>query len=82
LYQFQVRINDIDTAELKNTNGNIKKMSLLARDKYGRILADAYIDNIHINKWMIDNHLALPYDGGHKEDSNIWNEIYDKYWKN
>ena len=101
VYQFQVRINGIDTAELKGTTDNVKKMSLLAKeklseqilnkivrlenisyDKYGRILADVYINDIHINKWMIDNHLALSYDGGHKQDPIIWNTVYDTYWKN
>jgi endonuclease YncB( thermonuclease family) len=39
-------------------------------EKYGRILADIYLDNIHINKWMIDQNLAIEYDGGKKK---IWN---------
>jgi len=101
VYKFQIRINNIDTAEIKGTSDNIKKMALLAKeklsdlilnkmvifenisyDKYGRILADVYIDNILINKWMIDNHLALSYDGGHKQDSSVWNIMYDTYWKN
>jgi endonuclease YncB( thermonuclease family) len=100
VYQFQVRINGIDSAEIKGTTDNIKKMALLAKeklselilnkivrlenvsyDKYGRILSDVYIDDIHINKWMVDNHLALSYDGGHKDNPNVWDEIYDKYWK-
>jgi endonuclease YncB( thermonuclease family) len=100
VYQFQVRINGIDTAEIKGAVDNIKKMSLLAKeklsnlilnkvvrlenisyDKYGRILSDVYIDNIHINKWMVENHLALSYDGGHKQDSTIWNNIYETHWK-
>jgi micrococcal nuclease len=101
IYQFQIRINGIDTAEIKGTTENIKKMSEIAKnklsnlilnkiillknlsyDKYGRILADIYIDDIHINKWMIDNHLAISYDGGHKQESSIWNNIYETYWKN
>ena len=100
VYQFQVRLNGLDTAELKGTKDKIKKMSILARDKlnelifnkivtfknvsydkYGRILSDVYINEIHINKWMIDNHLALSYDGGHKDDPNVWNNIFDKYWQ-
>jgi endonuclease YncB( thermonuclease family) len=60
----------------------VVKLENISYDKYGRILADIYIDNIHINKWMIDNNLALLYDGGHKQDSTIWNNIYDTYWKN
>ena len=101
VYQFQVRLNGLDTAELKGTKDKVKKMSLIARDKlsgmifnkivtfknlsydkYGRILAEVYVDNIHVNKWMIDNNLALSYDGGHKDDPNIWNDIFDKHWQN
>ena len=101
IYQFQVRINGIDTAEIKNTTNNIKKMALFAKDKlsnlilnkivklenilydkYGRILADVYCDDIHINKWMIENNLALSYDGGHKQEQSLWNNIYETHWKN
>jgi endonuclease YncB( thermonuclease family) len=42
-------------------------------DKYGRILADVYLDNLHINQWMIDKKLAVSYDGGTKISPNSWN---------
>jgi len=35
-------------------------------EKYGRILADVYLDELHLNKWMIDQHFAVEYDGGTK----------------
>jgi endonuclease YncB( thermonuclease family) len=35
-------------------------------EKYGRILADVYLDDIHINKWMVDQKLAVGYNGGKK----------------
>lgn len=35
-------------------------------EKYGRILADVYLDKLHINQWLLDNHYAVPYDGGKK----------------
>ena len=35
-------------------------------EKYGRILADIYLEDIHINKLMIDENLAVKYDGGKK----------------
>lgn len=44
-------------------------------DKYGRLLADLYIDDEHINKWMIDNGYGYPYDGGKKLNSK---EILEK----
>ena len=38
-----------------------------AHEKYGRILADIYIDvpdgKLHINKWLLDKGYAIPYDG-------------------
>ena len=37
-------------------------------DKYGRILADVYLDDLHINKWLIDNKFAVEYDGGKKQE--------------
>lgn len=42
-------------------------------EKYGRLLADVYIDSICINEWMIENDLAVTYDGGKKMD-NLYNE--------
>jgi micrococcal nuclease len=36
-------------------------------DKYGRLLAEIYIDGVSINQWMIDNKYAFEYDGGTKK---------------
>ena len=36
-------------------------------DKYGRLLADIYIDKLHVNKWLIDRKYAFAYDGGTKK---------------
>ena len=41
------------------------------QEKYGRILANVYIDNdemLFVNKWLIDNKYAVPYDGKTKPD--------------
>jgi endonuclease YncB( thermonuclease family) len=38
----------------------------ITTEKYGRILADVYLEDIHINKLMIDQNLAVKYDGGKK----------------
>jgi endonuclease YncB( thermonuclease family) len=43
-------------------------------EKYGRLLADVYYDDIHVNKWMIDNNFAVPYDGGKKERPAEWED--------
>ena len=35
-------------------------------EKYGRILADVYIDGIHVNKWLLEKNYARAYSGGTK----------------
>ena len=41
-------------------------------EKYGRILADVYLGNVHLNKWLLDNHYAISYDGGTKQAPKSW----------
>jgi endonuclease YncB( thermonuclease family) len=41
-------------------------------EKYGRILADVYIGDIHVNEWLIAEKFALPYDGGTKTQPKSW----------
>lgn len=48
------------------------KLTNIKKEKYGRILADVYIDNIHINKWMLDNKYAVQYNGGTKNNPPEW----------
>ena len=90
LFRFSVRLNGIDTPEIKSKNENEKALAKKAREclsqlimnknvtlqnvkneKYGRILADVYFDDLHINKWMIDQQFAVEYDGKTKK---IWEE--------
>jgi endonuclease YncB( thermonuclease family) len=47
-----------------NKNITIKNVKT---EKYGRLLADVYLGDIHINRWMLDNNYAIPYDGGTKK---------------
>ena len=42
-------------------------------EKYGRLLANVYINDIHVNKWMLDNKYAIEYDGGTKSRPVNWN---------
>jgi endonuclease YncB( thermonuclease family) len=91
LYRFSVRLNGIDTPEIKgNTDDeknaatevkNIlttmllnKKVVLknLQNEKYGRILADVYLDNLCINEWLLRERLAVKYDGGTKKTPSSW----------
>jgi endonuclease YncB( thermonuclease family) len=45
-------------------------------EKYGRILADVYLDELHLNKHMIDKRLAVAYDGGTKITPSNWLEYH------
>jgi micrococcal nuclease len=48
----------------------------VATEKYGRVLADVYLDNLHINQWLIDSRLAVKYDGGTKNAPESWTRYY------
>ena len=94
MYRFSVRLNGIDTPEIKGKTEDEKKMALEARnklselimnkrvvlknvstEKYGRILADVYLDDtIHINQWLVDNRYAVKYDGGTKRVPDSWEQ--------
>jgi endonuclease YncB( thermonuclease family) len=41
-------------------------------EKYGRILADVYIGDLHLNEWLIKEKYAVKYDGGAKKTSVSW----------
>lgn len=91
VYRFSVRLNGIDTPELKGKNDDEKEAAKNARDalsnlilnkiitlknvdneKYGRILADVYLDDLHINDWLIKEKYAIRYDGGAKKSPASW----------
>ncbi len=93
LYRLSVRLNGIDTPEIKGKTADEKQAAKDARDalaglimnkqirlenveseKYGRILADVYLGDLHINKWLIDNRYAVAYDGGTKQRPDNWLE--------
>jgi micrococcal nuclease len=50
----------------------IVKLENVRTEKYGRILADVYYDNKHINNWLLINNLAVKYDGGTKTAPSSW----------
>ena len=56
------------TVELKN----------LSMEKYGRLLAVVYFNGKNVNQWLVDNHLAVSYDGGTKISPENWMEYYHK----
>ena len=45
-------------------------------EKYGRILADVYIDNLHLNTYLLEKRLAVAYDGGTKISPENWMHYY------
>ena len=53
----------------------IIRLKNVSTEKYGRVLADVYLDDLHINQWMLDNHYAIPYDGGTKHRPQEWDGV-------
>lgn len=41
-------------------------------EKYGRILADVYLDDLHVNDWLIRERYAVKYDGKTKKIPTSW----------
>ena len=97
LFRFAIRLNGIDSPEIKTKYESEKKYAERSRDalhqlifektvtlknisleKYGRILADLYYNDIHVNKWLLDNKYAIPYDGTKKRE---WNDVVTLYEK-
>ena len=55
--------------------GNVVILKNIKNEKYGRILADVFIGELHVNQYMIDKGLAIEYDGSSKT-TRSWFEIY------
>ena len=91
MYRFSVRLNGIDTPEIKGKNADEKEIAKKARDelsalimnktvilknvqseKYGRILAEVYLEDVCLNDWMIEKKFAVKYDGGTKQIPESW----------
>jgi len=91
IYRFQVRLNGIDSPEIKGSNEDEKLAAVYAKnemihlvmnktvqlknvgtEKYGRLLADVYVGDLHVNQWMLDNKFAVPYGGGTKKSPDSW----------
>ena len=91
VYRISVRLNGIDTPEIKGQTQKEKDLAKHIRDtlqnklmnkivylkntsseKYGRLLADVYLDDICINTWMIEQGFAVSYSGGTKSRPDEW----------
>jgi len=96
LYRFSVRLNGIDTPEIKGKKEEEKEIAKKARnelstlimnktvtlknvqsEKYGRILADVYLDDICLNVWMVEKRFAVKYDGGTKQIPESWKAYHE-----
>jgi len=47
-------------------------------EKYGRLLADVYLQDLHLNQYMLDNKYAVPYDGGTKKCPESWTKFMNE----
>lgn len=76
-HKVRLRLAHIDAYELSTTIGKEAKAYLIAAlegatveiktqktDKYGRYLAEVYVNGNYLNKNLIDIGFALPYEGG------------------
>lgn len=52
--------------------GKIVELRNVQLEKYGRLLADVYLGDLHLNQWLIDNKYAVQYDGGTKHIPEEW----------
>jgi micrococcal nuclease len=48
------------------------RLENIQNEKYGRILADVFIGDIHLNDLLITNRYAVKYDGGTKKKPTCW----------
>jgi micrococcal nuclease len=48
------------------------KLENIESEKYGRILADVYMGDIHVNDLLIKERYAIKYDGGTKKKPASW----------
>lgn len=86
LYRVSIRMNGIDTPEIKGSSPEEKRAAQAAKqalsdlilgkkvqlrntssEKYGRLLADVFVEERFVNQYMLDNKFAVPYDGGTKK---------------
>ena len=46
----------------------------IENEKYGRVLADIYLEELCLNEWMIEKGYAVKYNGGTKQIPTSWTE--------
>jgi endonuclease YncB( thermonuclease family) len=74
------KIAELAKKELSNLIMNkVVILENVKTEKYGRVLADVYIDNINLSNYMIEKGLAVPYDGTAKESPKDWVYYYNNW---
>jgi endonuclease YncB( thermonuclease family) len=48
------------------------RLENIESEKYGRILADVYIGDVHLNELLLKERYAVKYDGGSKQIPVSW----------
>ena len=48
------------------------RLENIQSEKYGRILADVYVGDIHLNELLVKERYAVKYDGGTKKKPESW----------
>ena len=56
----------------------IVSLKNIQHEKYGRILADVYIGDFNVNNYLLEQRLAVSYDGGTKISPMDWMNYYIK----
>jgi endonuclease YncB( thermonuclease family) len=93
LYRFAVRLNGIDTPEMKGRDiseeektaakvarefvvnlvmNKYVRLENIQNEKYGRILADVYVGDLHLNNELLKQRYAVKYDGKTKKKPSSW----------
>lgn len=75
--KMKIRLSAINAPELSEDAGKIARDRLKekldgqdvivytkkdSQEKYGRYLAEIYLDGVNINDWMLNENLAVPYE--------------------
>ena len=58
-------------------DGNNVLLQNVSLDKYGRLLADVYCKEIHLNKGLVNARLAVCYEGGTKTSPVSWKKYHE-----
>jgi micrococcal nuclease len=70
---FAYKVKKILSKMILDKDVNLK---IIDCDKYGRLLADVYYDNINISNFLIENKMALSYNGGNKiHHHSLFNQL-------